>query len=148
MLVSAGQQSESPIFVHISPQSHPLSHPYRSSQHTKLSSLCYTAGSHFLFILQMVMCFFLIIIFLYCSGFCHTLKWNSHGYVSPNLEFIPFPRPHPHIYSLCLFVPIIPLLFFIVFIIFSCNCLFTLLYPSWTRLSDWTQKQFPNCVKT
>ena len=23
--------------------------------------------------------FFLFFIFFYCSGFCHTLKWNSHG---------------------------------------------------------------------
>ena len=68
-------------------------------------------------------------------------------YVSPNLEFIPLPHPLPQVHSLCLFVPITPLLFFIVFIICSYNCLFTLLYPPWTQFSNWMQKQFPNWDK-
>ena len=32
--------------------------------------------------------FFFIFYFLYCSGFCHTLKWNSHGFTC-------FPHPDP-----------------------------------------------------
>ena len=47
VLVSAVQQSESAICLHMSAPtwiSHP--HPSRSSQSTKLSSLCYTAASH------------------------------------------------------------------------------------------------------
>ena len=29
-------------------------------------------------------------LFFYCSGFCHTLKWNSHGFTC-----VPHPDPHP-----------------------------------------------------
>ena len=36
--------------------------------------------------------FFLIIIFFYCSGFCHTLKWNSHGFTC-----VPHPDPPSHL---------------------------------------------------
>ena len=30
--------------------------------------------------------------FLYCSGFCHTLKWNSHGFTC-----VPHPDPLSHL---------------------------------------------------
>ena len=30
--------------------------------------------------------------FLYCSGFCHTLKWNSHGFTC-----VPHPHPPSHL---------------------------------------------------
>ena len=33
-----------------------------------------------------------IFYFLYCSGFCHTLKWNSHG-----LTCVPHPDPPSHL---------------------------------------------------
>ena len=53
VLVSALQQSESasriPIFPLVPPSHLPLSHPSQSSQSTELSSLHYTAGSHYLF---------------------------------------------------------------------------------------------------
>ena len=32
--------------------------------------------------------FFFLFIYFYCSGFCHTLKWNSHGFTC-----IPHPDP-------------------------------------------------------
>ena len=34
--------------------------------------------------------FFFFLIFI-CSGFCHTLKWNSHGFTC-----VPHPEPPPH----------------------------------------------------
>ena len=36
--------------------------------------------------------FYLFIIFFYCSGFCHTLKWNSHGFTC-----VPHPDPPSHL---------------------------------------------------
>ena len=30
--------------------------------------------------------------FFFCSGFCHTLKWNSHGFTC-----VPHPDPHSHL---------------------------------------------------
>ena len=36
--------------------------------------------------------FFFIIISFYCSGFCHTLKWNSHG-----CTCVPHPDPPSHL---------------------------------------------------
>ena len=35
---------------------------------------------------------FFFIIFFYCSGFCHTLKWNSHGFTC-----VPHPDPPSHL---------------------------------------------------
>ena len=35
-------------------------------------------------------CFFFY--FFYCSGFCHTLKWNSHGFTC-----VPHPDPPSHL---------------------------------------------------
>ena len=51
VIVSAVQQSESALSIHMSPPSWtslapPPSHPCRSSQSTELSSLCYTADPH------------------------------------------------------------------------------------------------------
>ena len=59
MLVSAMQQHESVINIYIPsilslPPITP-SHPSRSSQSPRLSSLCYTSASHWLSILHMVM---------------------------------------------------------------------------------------------
>ena len=34
----------------------------------------------------------LFFFFLYCSGFCHTLKWNSHGFTC-----VPHPDPPSHL---------------------------------------------------
>ena len=36
--------------------------------------------------------FFFNFFFFYCSGFCHTLKWNSHG-----LTCVPHPDPPSHL---------------------------------------------------
>ena len=36
--------------------------------------------------------FYFIFYFLYCSGFCHTLKWNSHGFTC-----VPHPDPPSHL---------------------------------------------------
>ena len=63
MLVSAIQQCESAISTHTSPSSWnclplPLPHPSRSSQGTRLSSLCYKATSHYLSISHMTMYIF------------------------------------------------------------------------------------------
>ena len=53
VLVSAEQQNESALYIHIySPI--PLSQPSRSSKSTELSSLCCRAASHQLSILCMV----------------------------------------------------------------------------------------------
>ena len=35
---------------------------------------------------------FFLIIFFICSGFCHTLKWNSHGFT-----YVPHPDPPSHL---------------------------------------------------
>ena len=37
-------------------------------------------------------CFYFFFYFLYCSGFCHTLKWNSHGFTC-----VPHPDPPSHL---------------------------------------------------
>ena len=55
---------------------------------------------HLLFLLLLfsscVLCLFLliffIIMFFICSGFCHTLKWNSHGFTC-----VPHPDPPSHL---------------------------------------------------
>ena len=54
VLESAVQLSESAICIHMSPPTPIPSHPSRSSQSTKLSSLCYTAAFRSLSILHMV----------------------------------------------------------------------------------------------
>ena len=36
--------------------------------------------------------FFFFNFFFYCSGFCHTLKWNSHGFTC-----VPHPDPRSHL---------------------------------------------------
>ena len=62
MLVSAIEWSELAICIHLFPPFqtslplHPPSHPSRSSQSTRLSSLCYRAAFHQLSILHMVVC--------------------------------------------------------------------------------------------
>ena len=33
--------------------------------------------------------------FFYCSGFCHTLKWNSHGFYMCSPSRSPLPPPSP-----------------------------------------------------
>ena len=39
--------------------------------------------------------FFFFLFFFYCSGFCHTLKWISHGFTC-----VPHPNPPSHLPSL------------------------------------------------
>ena len=39
-------------------------------------------------------CFYLFIFFI-CSGFCHTLKWNSHGFNMCSPSRSPLPPPSP-----------------------------------------------------
>ena len=41
---------------------------------------------HFFFL------FILLLLFFICSGFCHTLKWNSHGFTC-----VPHPDPPSHL---------------------------------------------------
>ena len=42
--------------------------------------------------LYFILLFFLIIIIFICSGFCHTLIWNSHGFTC-----VPHPDPPSHL---------------------------------------------------
>ena len=48
----------------------------------------------FFFIIEVcIVYFFLIYLFFFiCSGFCHTLKWNSHGFTC-----VPHPNPPSHL---------------------------------------------------
>ena len=49
--------------------------------------------------------FFFFFFFFFCSGFCHTLKWNSHGFTCvPN----PDPPSHLPLHPLPLGFPIAP----------------------------------------
>ena len=56
----------------------------------------YTVNRHSLLYLsytqQTFYFYFFIIIFFYCSGFCHTLKWNSHGFTC-----VPHSDPPSHL---------------------------------------------------
>ena len=63
-------------------------HPTISSSVIPFSSCLqsFPASGSFLFL------FFFIFTFLYCSGFCHTLKWNSHGFTR-----VPHPDPPSHL---------------------------------------------------
>ena len=56
VVVSAVQQYESALGIHIPPPSHahPQSQPSRSSQSIELNSLCYAAASHLLSMLQLI----------------------------------------------------------------------------------------------
>ena len=47
--------------------------------------------SSFFFFFWPFLSFFLFLIFI-CSGFCHTLKWNSHGFTC-----VPHPDPPSHL---------------------------------------------------
>ena len=48
---------------------------------------------YFIFIYFYDECFFKFLKkFFYCSGFCHTLKWNSHGFTC-----VPHPDPPSHL---------------------------------------------------
>ena len=70
VLVSGIHQHEAAISIHMFPPSWVYlppptpSHPFRQSQSTWLSSLCYTAASHWPFVLHMAMCLFLSFFFL------------------------------------------------------------------------------------
>ena len=69
-------------------------------QNIEYNSLCYTVGSHCLLTLYTVGFFLIEFFFIswrlitlqYCSGFCHTLTWISHGYIC-----IPHPNPPSHL---------------------------------------------------
>ena len=93
MLVSATQWSESALCIHISPCSgaSPSSHPSRSSQSTKLSSLCYIAVSEWKMLSH---------VHLFAT------PWIVIHQISLSMEFsrqeywsglpFPFPRDHPN----------------------------------------------------
>ena len=54
-----------------------------------------TVQKHWFFSAQLSFFFFLfffLLLFFYCSGFCHTLKWNSHGFAC-----VPHPDPPSHL---------------------------------------------------
>ena len=46
----------------------------------------------FFFTFFLIYFFYFIFYFLYCSGFCHPLKWNSHGFTC-----VPHPDPPSHL---------------------------------------------------
>ena len=90
VLISGVQQSESTICIHISPTywTSPLpcprpSHPSRSSQSTRLSSLHYTVGSHYLSVLHMVSVYMSILISQFIPP-----------HLSPPVSKCPFPTSH------------------------------------------------------
>ena len=58
-----------------------------SSQPRDQTQVSHTAGRFSFFFFQLK--FFS---FFYCSGFCHTLKWNSHGFTC-----VPHPNPPSHL---------------------------------------------------
>ena len=61
-----------------------------STSFTCRCSRMWTQGSFFFFLsLCSIYSFFF---FFYCSGFCHTLKWNSHGFTC-----VPHPDPLSHL---------------------------------------------------
>jgi len=87
VLVSAVQQSESAIYIYIYiyiPPEASLppapSHPSRSSQSTELSSLCYTASSHWLAILHGTIYIYMYICVLYI--YCYSPN-SSHPQLPP-----------------------------------------------------------------
>ena len=98
-LVSAVQQFESAISIHISPPSWASlllpSPTSRSSQGTALSSLCYIAASHYLFILHVCVCYVLCRVWLFA-----TVQTVAHQ-APLSMEFsrqeywsgLPFPSP-------------------------------------------------------
>ena len=49
-------------------------------------------GTIFLFTWTMYSYLLSVLFFFYCSGFCHTLKWNSHGFTC-----VPHPDPPSHL---------------------------------------------------
>ena len=85
---------------------------YGLSQDTEYSSWCCTLAPWFLSILNVTACIYqsstlspslfiptapwheciVIFFFLICSEFCHTLKWNSHGFTC-----VPHPDPPSHL---------------------------------------------------
>ena len=92
-LVSAVQQSESVIHIHISTLFQIL-FPYRSLQSIEQSSLSYTEGSFFfpsLFIYLFILSRFLLVIY-----FIHISVYMS----IPISQFIPPPSPHPPAFPL------------------------------------------------
>ena len=46
----------------------------------------------FFFFFPPFLFFYFFLNFLYCSGFCHTMKWNSHGFTC-----VPHPDPSSHL---------------------------------------------------
>ena len=68
-----------------------LPFPSLASIHVWLSPLNFFFLSFFLFFFHFLISF-LIFSFLYCSGFCHTLKWYSHGFTC-----VPHPNPLSHL---------------------------------------------------
>ena len=57
-----------------------------------LYHLCHQGSPRILEWVEYPFFFFFIFYFLYCSGFCHTLKWNSHGFTC-----VPHPDPPSHL---------------------------------------------------
>ena len=86
VLVSVVKWSESAyVYIYLfllAPSSQRPSHSYRSSENTKLSSLCCTAASHSLSILRTIV----------------YICWS----IAPNSSHSLFPLLCPHVHSLCL----------------------------------------------
>ena len=59
----------------------------------------------FFCILSLLLLLLLLLLFFYCSGFCHTLKWNSHGFTCvPHLD----PPSHLPLHPIPLGLPSAP----------------------------------------
>ena len=68
-------------------------------------SVYHNHGNFFLFFFQFIFISWRLITLQYCSGFCHTLTWISHGFT-----YIPHPDPPSHLplYPISLGLPSAP----------------------------------------
>ena len=112
MLIAAVQQCRSTVIIHIASSSHPLcpSCLCKSSQNARLGSLCYTASSHQLSVLYLIM-YICWSYFLHLStlSFSHCVQ-KSILYISvsiPSLQinssvpffYIPYIYTHTHTHT-------------------------------------------------
>ena len=83
------------------PVSHHSPIPYSRNYGSATQSLCQC----FFFFFSRKNYIAFIYLFFYCSGFCHTLKWNSHGFTC-----VPHPDPPSHLppHPLPLGLPSVP----------------------------------------
>ena len=65
---------------------------YSKRQRCILKDEVQLAGYDLYFVFVCLFCFLFLLLFFYCSGFYHTLKWNSHGFTC-----VPHPDPPSHL---------------------------------------------------